>query len=100
MIAVREGVTTGIRKSAKPLTKSLRTSVISSGWDTELAAQLKVESDGKSIRLPSESEAVHDREYGNLDNTPSGAVLQWTSDTGTIETIIIDRVEKQLQGVL
>lgn len=97
---MREGVTTGIRKSAKPLTKSLRTSVISSGWDTELAAQLRVESDGKSIRLPSESEAVHDREYGNLDNTPSGAVLQWTSDTGNIETIIIDRVEKQLQGVL
>lgn len=100
MSAVREGVTTGIRKSAKPLTKSLRKSVVSSGWDAELAAQLKVESDGKSIRLPSDSEEVHDREYGNLDLTPSGAVLQWTSDTTSIESIIIDRVEKQLQGVL
>lgn len=100
MIAVTDGVTTGIRKSAKPLTKSLRTFVISSGWEPELAAQLTVDSDGKSIHLPSDSEEVENREYGNLDLTPSGAVLQWTSDTVAIETIIIDRVEKQLQGVL
>ena len=100
MKQVSEGIARGIKKSARPLTKSLRSAVIESGWTSELAQQLKIQSDGSSFTLPSDSEEISDMEYGTLDRLPSGAIHKWSSDTVTVESIILDTVSTQLQGVV
>lgn len=98
MIGLADAMEQGLSESAAALTASLRRSAIQSGWTPTEAAGLAVSAsaDGLSVTMSGLAER---REYGTSSEPPSPAVRRWTADTGNIQAILLQFVDRRVQEV-
>lgn len=89
------------QKAAEHMTTEVRTSARQSGWPSSVAKSIMVTSTDTGFQLTADDNAM-DWEYGNLSQTPTGAIRKFKNRTGSSEAALIKEVMATLKtkGIL